>query len=103
VPAGGQAEMVDESCGIFVCDGTFKASVNSARRGSVSGFTWFDDRGRRQSNVWGPQHDTMKLSSGIGLFKIMLRTNGKHGEYRYSVWKCGHRHAHRYCERVTDQ
>ena len=83
LPPEGQVKLVHFQHNLFDYAGEFKASVNTK---SVPRYTWYDDKGNQQTDV-SSGGQTMKMSSGIGVFKIILRTDGDH-EFRYSVWRC---------------
>jgi hypothetical protein len=56
----------------------------------VSGFTWFDDHGHRQS-ASGQLNDTMTMDSFNEHYTVILRTDGPGRTFRYSAgdwWVC---------------
>jgi hypothetical protein len=88
MPPGGQLSMLNDSCGVFTCTATFKATVAHPLNSAVSSYSWFDDQGNPQSSS-GPKADTMTMTSATDCYRVILRTNGSGGQDRFTTLEAG--------------
>jgi hypothetical protein len=85
LPPAGQIILAGDSCGLIGCTATFQAVVNPSARSEVASYDWFDDQAHQLTNTSGSGHDTVRVDSLINRYRVILRTNGKDGEVRYTA------------------
>jgi Tol biopolymer transport system component len=88
LPPAGQVEIVQDHCSALGSTATLRASVNPSLDPTVANYAWFDDKGSPQATT-GSKNDTITMSSRRDHYKVILRTTGTNGQYRYTVWDAG--------------